>query len=100
MGKIRCECGYVHDLVNCPYRTGWKAIRDVHFADVIEASVSQVQLGKASPGTPQFAELLKADEAAFGPVTEIFECPECGRLIWRRSDSEPIYIFTLEKQVP
>ena len=100
MGKIRCECGYTHDLVNCPYRTGWKAIRDDKFDAVIEASITQAQLSAATPGTPKFDQLIRADEDAFGPVTEIFECPDCQRLIWHRSDDEPVYIFSLEKKVP
>jgi hypothetical protein len=100
MGKICCPCGYVHDLVKCPYETGWVAIRHKHIEAYIGAQLDRERFRLAKKGTPDWDRLIAADFQDYSMSTEIFECPQCHRLIWHRRDKEPVRIFTLEKEVP
>src|SRR3569623_1785025 len=67
MPKLGCLCGHVHNLSPIP-DAGWITIRDVDYETVIELETSHAK-GAAR------AELISLQG-------RMYECPECGRLMW------------------
>ena len=96
-GQVACECGYVHDLVECPSPTVWRALRDTDGGDFRAAYRAQDRLQELVPGSPEYQSLLWADTRMNRILTYIFECPRCGRLIWNRGEAYPDRVYTLEK---
>ena len=99
MSRICCVCGYIHELVNWPYPTGWKAVRCTDYELYLRAEYDRERLVSATPGTEEEARLREADQEAYRVVTQIYECPRCRRLLWLRSAEEPVLVFRLEQEI-
>jgi hypothetical protein len=66
--KLTYPCGFVHDLSPIP-DVGWITVRDGDYDELVETERHQ---GDASP-------------RAFVRLTgRLYECPECGRVMWEK----------------
>jgi hypothetical protein len=80
MPKLVCPCGFVHDLSPIPDE-GWVTVRDVDY----EALVASERLVPGSgEGTP--SEFVRR-------TGRLYECPECGRVMWERPGESEFRIF-------
>ncbi len=68
MPKLACPCGYIHDLTPIP-DDALLTVRDREYDELIEAEM-RFRTGHREP------------EEADGYLGRIYECPECGRLMW------------------
>jgi hypothetical protein len=94
MPKLRCLCGFVHDLGPIP-DAGWITIRDIDYEQVIDAHIRQHDIcGHGLPGNdhPRVDEWDRAMRFIIGSSGRLYECPECGRLAWQKPD-EGVYTF-------
>jgi hypothetical protein len=66
MPKLRCPCGFIHNLSPIP-DDGWLTIQDRAFDAISSAPVENVDA------------LLDRLHLASG---SLYECPECRRLMW------------------
>jgi hypothetical protein len=71
MPKLRCLCGFVHDLSPIP-DAGWITIRDVDYEPAIELEKTLAE------GDKSVMPIL------IGLRGRMYECRECGRLMWSR----------------
>jgi hypothetical protein len=77
--KLRCRCGYVHDVSPVP-DAGWLTVRDREYEELLAAEAERGRLGAAGMPAPEFA----AADRRLGELHGLlYECPECGRLMWR-----------------
>lgn len=97
-GRVNCECGYSHDLAEFPCPTVWRATRDVDGGDFRAAFLAQAKLESLAPGSPEYESLLWADARIDQLLTFIFECPDCGRLIWNRGKAFADRVYHFEKE--
>jgi hypothetical protein len=75
MPKLHCPCGYVHNLSPIP-DGGWLTLRDRDH-DRLTPNAS----------TPP-DERLAVWQQIIGTSGRMYECPACGRLMWRLPRSE------------
>ena len=81
MPKLACPCGYIHDLSPIP-DDGWVTVRNRDYESLIDATRS------ASDGD-------RAGRASWiGLVGLLYECPECGRLMWQPPGRNRFSVFT------
>jgi hypothetical protein len=69
MPKVTCPCGYVHDLLPIPDE-GWLIVRDRDYEALIDSEL-------ASAAGDRVGDSRRID--LWG---RLYECPECGRLMW------------------
>jgi hypothetical protein len=81
MPKLTCPCGFVHNLSPIP-DDGWKTVRDKDYESLIEAEREQEEDVRK---VIQYWGLL-------------YECPECGRVMWRKPDQSEFTIYRLESE--
>ncbi|WP_395751256.1 hypothetical protein [Prosthecobacter sp.] len=95
MPKLACPCGFVHDLSGIPDE-GWVAIRDKDMEDYIQHERAYADGFNA----PEESEERKASDAggrAMAQMTTLFyECPKCGRIMWRKTRDEGFRIYARE----
>jgi predicted RNA-binding Zn-ribbon protein involved in translation (DUF1610 family) len=91
MPKLTCRCGYVHNLSPIP-DAGWLTILDTEYealttAEIMASTDAATARAKGEP------------ERTFVRVTgSLYECPECGRVLWRRPGDTEYRSFTLEDE--
>ncbi|MBL8800070.1 MAG: hypothetical protein JNM56_39675 [Planctomycetia bacterium] len=107
-GRVNCECSYVHDLVEVPGPTIWRALHDTEGGACRRAHRAQDRLQELVLGSPNYQDLpeyqnlLWADSEMSRILTFIFECPAAtgwsgteatptpiGSTLWRRSVPNP-----------
>lgn len=77
MPKLLCPCGYVHDLSPIP-DAGWITVSDTDYEALTAAEV----LAVVDPAT---AGKRGEPETSFVQLSgSLYECPTCGRLMWKR----------------
>jgi len=69
MPKVRCPCGFLHDLSPIP-DDGWLTIRDKDYADLYPSESSSPEDRLAA-----WSELHKR-------AGGMYVCPQCSRLMW------------------
>jgi hypothetical protein len=72
MPKVACPCGYVHDLSPIP-DDGWLVVRDRDYEALVEAELANAA-GDGARGRRRI-----------DLVGRLYECPECGRIMWSAS---------------
>ena len=101
MPRLACPCGFVHNLSPIP-DDGWVAIRDRDFEPLLDAEVRRREIEAGAGGTlppkthPKFEEWQKSDLFISAAHSRFFECPNCGRLMWRRDGRSTYTIYTKE----
>ena len=68
MPKVSCPCGFLHDLTPCP-DDGWLTVRDRDWDSLAP-----------DESTPE--EWRKVWQELHKPSCCLYECPDCGRLMW------------------
>jgi hypothetical protein len=80
MPKLVCPCGFVHNLSAIP-DDGWLTIRDRdHEALTPDAS------------TPP-EERLEVWRKMTRQCGSVYECPECGRVMWEKPGEEKFTVY-------
>ncbi len=98
MPKLLCPCGFVHDLSPIP-DDGWETIRSKDLESVQDAKIQQYEIaGHNLPprDDPRANEWHKLTKFIVEKTGLLYECPECGRLMWRPSKGDSYTIFTKE----
>jgi hypothetical protein len=95
MPKLLCPCGYIHDLSPIP-DAGWITVRDVDD----EALQGAWQLlneisGESLPPNdhPRIDEYDRAMRQTADLRGLLYECPQCGVLLWRKPGAEEFRTF-------
>lgn len=98
MPKLACPCGFVHNLSAIPDK-GWKTIPDEEYDDFTDAHIRVHEIqkeGRPDNDHPDLAEFRACELKTSSPVGLLYECPECGRLIWRKNKNAEWRVFLLE----
>jgi hypothetical protein len=80
MPKLVCPCGFVHDLSPIPDE-GWVTVRDVDYEALVASE-------RAGPGSGESAPSMFVRLAGL-----LYECTECGRLMWKKPGKSEFRIF-------
>lgn len=80
MPKLPCKCGYVHDLSPIPDK-GWLTIRDSDYEQLISAEKLRSDLSSANRLR---TGLIEADQTVNKLTGLLYECPNCGSLMWKK----------------
>src|SRR5688572_29592870 len=99
MGKLLCLCGYIHELSLPSLETQWITVRDRDHEEFLNAEWERERLGRSEEGSTEWEELLRADSKALSMRTILYDCPQCGRLIWYRDEDGAARIYQLEKEI-
>ena len=97
MPKLGCSCGFVHDLSPIP-DDGWITIRDTDYEQVIDAHIRKHEIcGTGLPGNdhPRVDEWDRASGVIVASSGLLYECPECGRLLWQKPGED---VYTVYKK--
>lgn len=96
MPKLRCPCGFVHDLSSIPDK-GWITIRDEDYERLIEAEVelSQPKLQEAELQPPIEERRNQLERTVTELQGLLYCCPECGRIMWQPEGSTQFRIYAL-----
>jgi hypothetical protein len=79
MPKLHCPCGFVHELSTIPDRA-WVTFRDADHDRLV-----------AAEQTPE-------PEKAIAPLLgRMYECPDCGRLMWSPPGSDDYQVYAPDK---
>jgi hypothetical protein len=94
MPKLKCPCGFIHDLCPIP-DDGWITVKDADFESLIEAEkVRGVEDAWRHPkNSPEFKELMAADKKYMESIGSLYECPKCGRIMWEKPEEERFKIY-------
>ena len=84
MPKFSCPCGFVHNLSPCPH-AGWVTVLDQQFETLVELEIARHQSG---PTTPPINQYRAASKQAVDLLGHLYECPDCGRLMWCKPGPE------------
>jgi hypothetical protein len=95
MPKLACPCGYVHNLSPVPDE-GFRVVRDRDYDELIEAERVCEALWHAAEGTPEWETVGEKNRFIYDAVSSLYECPECGRLMWERERGKPFRVFLPE----
>jgi hypothetical protein len=91
MPKLGCPCGYVHSLSPIP-DDGWITIRDRDYESRREAEALFDQL--CPEGDPQKQQdRISPLEMIRRCKRSLYECPECGRILWESEDGAHFRCF-------
>lgn len=81
MPKLACPCGYVHNLSPIPDH-GWHTGRDTQWDEIIKL---------------EYGELFQsATNGATSMLGILYECPECGRIMWEKPDAQAFTVYRLD----
>jgi hypothetical protein len=101
MPKLLCTCGFVHNLSPIP-DDGWKTIRDTAYDQLVDAHVLQRQLApddQWNDDTEKRKAFIEASVTIARTWGSMYECPRCGRLLWKRDGEDEFRSFYPEPLV-
>jgi hypothetical protein len=81
--KLACPCGFVHDLSPIPDE-GWITVRDREYETLIDAELAR-RAGDRSMTT-----------RVIGLRGSLYQCPECGRLMWEKPGERTFSVYKPE----
>jgi len=79
MPKLACPCGFVHNLSPIP-DDGWITVRDRDYDSMVDAELEL----RNHPNAP---------DDAVNYHGSLYECPDCGRIMWQKPGNEQFSIF-------
>jgi hypothetical protein len=111
MPKLQCTCGYVHNLSPIPDE-GWVTVRDKDYEALLDVEEQRRQLSEAEEGSEEWTALQAAADKAGGweqlqaagdkAVVDLsgllYECPRCGRLMWKKRVGEGYVTYLPENR--
>ena len=92
MPKLRCPCGFVHDLSPIP-DDGWLTIADVDYEKVVNAEICRGGTNKARRPNNVTPDISEYDKAVVDNTGLLYECLSCGRLMWQKPSSKKYRVF-------
>ena len=93
MRKLPCPCGYDHDLRPIPDE-GWATIKNADYESLLDYEMLREQ---SSPmDTSAYPKVVELDERVLELMGTLYECPKCGRILWRKPGTEVFRIFAPE----
>ncbi len=98
MPKLACPCGYVHNLSPIP-DDGWRAIRDKDLEAYVQHDCAYSSGFNAPPGTLEREASDLGGRETIRMATFLYECPQCGRIMWRKAKGEHYHIYLPEDEV-
>jgi uncharacterized C2H2 Zn-finger protein len=98
MPKLVCPCGFVHDLSPIP-DDGWRAIRDKDWDLYVEHERTWAEGYGAPSRSPQGEAVAFSGREMLRMGTLLYECPQCGRIMWRKAYEEDYHIYLPEDEV-
>jgi hypothetical protein len=92
MPKLACPCGFVHDLSAIP-DNGWRTIRDKDMEAYLHHNRAYSDGFSAPEGSPerQASDIGGCETSRM--VGLLDDCPQCGRIIWRKVREEEYHIY-------
>jgi hypothetical protein len=111
MPNLKCPCGYVHKLTPVPDK-GWVTVRDKDYEALLDVEERRRLVSEATEGSEGWDELqadaekaggweqLQAagDDAVVALSGLLYECPKCGRLMWKKRAGEEYVSYLPEKR--
>ena len=98
MPKLACPCGFVHDLSPIP-DDGWRAIRDKDIEKYILHERAYSEGFEAAEGSVEREASHSGHREMLRMRTSLYECPQCGRIMWRKGRDENYHIYLPEDEV-
>ena len=86
MPKLACPCGFVHNLSTIP-DDGFLSIPDRDYEPFFDAQV------KLQANPHDLATQRDADARWTSSVGRFYQCPTCGRLMWKRPGEKTYRIY-------
>ena len=83
MPKLGCPCGFVHNLSPIP-DDGWLTIRD--------RDQDELTPDSSTPSDEQ----IERWHQLYAKSGLLYECPDCGRIMWKKRGEDVFAIFTRE----
>ena len=96
MPKLKCKCGYVHNLSPIPDE-GWLTIQDKEYENLLEAEKKRKKLSSAKENTESFKNLNKADGVIQSVTGVLYECPDCKALMWEKPGENKFTVYEICK---
>jgi len=87
MPKLLCPCGFVHDLSPIPDEA-WLTIRDRHIEDYYGHMRAYQDGFNALEKSAEREASNTGIREALKLAGRLYECPECGRILWRKNKDE------------
>jgi hypothetical protein len=82
MPKLACPCGFVHDRSPIPDH-GWITVRDTEYEAMVQAE--------------QEASKPKGRGRALQFQGSLYECPECGCVMWEKPGQKGFTVYLRER---
>lgn len=98
MPKLACPCGFVHNLSPIP-DDGWRAIRDKDMEAYSQHDRAYSEGFNAAEGSPEREASDLGGRETVRMVTLLYECSQCGRIMWRKAWGEKYHIYLPEDEV-
>src|SRR4051794_32884484 len=95
MPKLVCPCGFIHNLSPIP-DDGWKAIRDKDMESYIQYQRAYSDGFSAPEGSVERENSNAGLREMVRMSTLIYECPKCGRIMWRKKRGGDFQIYAPE----
>ena len=89
MPKLACPCGFVHNLSPIPDE-GWITIRDRDHEPLMDAVIKH----QANPADKEAER--DADLKCSSSIGRLYECPTCGRIMWKRAREKTYRVYIPE----
>jgi hypothetical protein len=101
MPKLICPCGFVHDLSPIP-DDGWVTIRSKDYEAVIDSEITRHEIsgGHAVPANDdsRVGEYDRATRTFVEKSGLLYECPNCGRIMWKKSKGAAYCVFSKDSE--
>jgi hypothetical protein len=95
MPKLACPCGFIHDLSPIP-DDGWRAIRDKDLEAFIQHERAYAEGFHAPEGSVERETSRAGGREGMRMSTLFYECPKCGRIMWRKTRGGEFQIYAPE----
>lgn len=94
MSRLWCRCGYGHDLAPIP-DAGWLTVRDADYDRLLDAEHLCDELATRAGGTDT-ADFAAAEQSVADLTGLLYECPQCGALLWKPAGATEFRCYTPE----
>lgn len=97
MPKLICPCGFIHDLSPIP-DDGWRAIRDKDLESYIQHERACSEGFNSPEGSDKYEAYITGGSEMIRMSTLLYECPECGRIMWSKTRCGDFRIYAPENR--
>ena len=98
MPRLGCPCGFAHNLSAIP-DDGWRAIRDKDMEAYVQHDRAYSRGSDAPEGSPEREASDIGWRETLQMETLLYECPQCGRIMWCKARGERYHIYLPEDEV-